>query len=64
MTAGVHVNRRMQPQREGATAWRNLFAAGMVIGGFASRYALCADGVALATGWWAGREAAKEGTRA
>jgi glycerol-3-phosphate dehydrogenase subunit B len=64
MTAGVLVNRRLQPLVEGQVAHQNLFAAGMVLGGFASRYALCADGVALATGFWAGREAAAEGMRA
>lgn len=50
LTAGVPVGRDLRPQREGHLAFENLFAAGMVIGGFASRYALCADGVALATG--------------
>jgi len=55
MTAGVQTNERLQPLREGEPAFHNLFAAGMVIGGFASRYVLCADGVALATGVWAAR---------
>jgi len=50
LTAGVLVDRELRPMREGRPAYRNLFAAGMVVGGFASRYALCADGVALATG--------------
>jgi glycerol-3-phosphate dehydrogenase subunit B len=50
LTAGVPVGRDLRPQREGHLAFVNLFAAGMIIGGFASRYALCADGVALATG--------------
>ncbi|MEZ0314337.1 MAG: FAD-binding protein [Myxococcota bacterium] len=50
MTAGVQVNAAMQPIVEGRVAFANLFAAGMVVGGFASRFALCADGVALATG--------------
>jgi glycerol-3-phosphate dehydrogenase subunit B len=58
MTAGVKVNRQLQPIREARVAYNNLFAAGMIIGGFASRYALCADGVALATGWQAGQAAA------
>ncbi|MED5463953.1 MAG: FAD-binding protein [Myxococcota bacterium] len=49
MTAGVQVNRALQPMREGHVAFENVFAAGMVVGGFASRYALCADGVALST---------------
>jgi glycerol-3-phosphate dehydrogenase subunit B len=49
MTAGVQVNRALQPIREGHVAFQNVFAAGMVVGGFASRYALCADGVALST---------------
>lgn len=57
MTAGVKVNRRLQPVREGRAAFNNLFAAGMIIGAFASRYTLCADGVALATGWLAGTHA-------
>lgn len=59
MTAGVAINAVGQPLREGRIAYLNLFAAGMVIGGFASRFALCADGVALATGWFAGRGALK-----
>jgi glycerol-3-phosphate dehydrogenase subunit B len=53
MTAGVPVTADLEPVREGAPAFDNLFAAGMVLGGFASRYALCADGVALASGWLA-----------
>ena len=57
MTAGIQVNQRLQPIREGRIAFANLFAAGMIIGGFASRYALCADGVALATGWLAAQAA-------
>ena len=58
MTAGVQVNDFLQPQREGRAAFENLFAAGMTIGGFASRYALCADGVAMSTGFLAGEAAA------
>jgi glycerol-3-phosphate dehydrogenase subunit B len=58
MTAGIQVRPDLRPVREGQLAYENLFAAGMVIGGFASRYALCADGVALATGYLAGRTAA------
>jgi len=58
LSAGVWINDRLQPLREGRVAHSNLFAAGMVIGGFASRYALCADGVALATGYLAGQAAA------
>ena len=57
MTAGVQVNSRLQPMREGKVAFDNVFAAGMLIGGFASRYALCADGVALSTGVVAAEEA-------
>lgn len=57
MTAGVQVNSRLQPLREGRVAFENVFAAGMLIGGFASRYALCADGVALCTGSLAARNA-------
>ncbi len=57
MTAGVQVGADLRPRREGRAAFGNLFAAGMVIGGFASRYALCADGVALASGWLAARQA-------
>jgi glycerol-3-phosphate dehydrogenase subunit B len=49
MTAGVGVDTRLQPLQENLPAWRNLFAAGMVLGGFSARYLLCADGVALAT---------------
>ncbi|MBI5511480.1 MAG: FAD-dependent oxidoreductase [Deltaproteobacteria bacterium] len=58
MTAGITVNSALAPMREGRVAHANLFAAGMVIGGFASRYVLCADGVAMATGVEAGRNAA------
>jgi glycerol-3-phosphate dehydrogenase subunit B len=50
LTAGLHVGADLRPLREGRPAFINLFASGMVIGGFASRYTLCADGVALATG--------------
>jgi anaerobic glycerol-3-phosphate dehydrogenase len=57
MTAGVQVNASLQPIAEGRVAFANLFAAGMVVGGFASRFALCADGVALATGVLASRGA-------
>lgn len=57
MTAGVQVDSNLRPMREGDVAFENLFAAGMIIGGFASRYALSADGVALATGWHAARAA-------
>ncbi len=60
MTAGVQVNDRLQPMCEGRPPFDNLFAAGMVIGGFASRYALCADGVALCTGYLAGKAAASQ----
>ena len=63
MTAGVQVNAELQPVREGVVPFDNLYAAGMVIGGFASRYALCADGVALSTGWLAGQSAAELGSR-
>ena len=56
MTAGVQINESLQPIREGQVAYDNLFAAGMVIGGFASRYALCADGVAISTGCAAARK--------
>ena len=58
MTAGVQVNAGLQPLREGRVAFENLFAAGMSIGGFASRYVLCADGVAMCTGSLAGEAAA------
>ncbi len=58
MTAGVKVNRSLMPMREGRVAAPGLFAAGMVLGGFASRYALCADGVALSSGFMAGQSAA------
>ena len=58
MTAGVRVNEALQPMAEGRVPFANLFAAGNVLGGFASRYALCSDGVALATGWLAGQAAA------
>ena len=58
MTAGVAFNESLQPLNEGRTAYTNLWAAGMVLGGFASRYVLCADGVALASGWHAGAAAA------
>ncbi len=57
MTAGVQVSAALQPIVEGRVAFANLFAAGMVVGGFASRFALCADGVALATGVLAARGA-------
>lgn len=57
MTAGVMVNERLQPMQEGVVAFDNVFAAGMVIGGFASRYVLCADGVALSTGVLSARAA-------
>lgn len=50
LTAGVSVGGDLRPLREGRVAFENLYASGMVIGGFASRYALCADGVAMATG--------------
>ena len=56
MTAGVQINESLQPIREGQVAYENLYAAGMVIGGFASRYALCADGVAISTGCAAARK--------
>jgi glycerol-3-phosphate dehydrogenase subunit B len=64
MTAGVQVNASMQVIRRGKLAHPNLFAAGMVIGGFASRYALCADGVALCSGHLAGLQAAAAAQRA
>ncbi|MEZ4271117.1 MAG: FAD-binding protein [Myxococcota bacterium] len=57
MTAGLFVNKELQPVYEGKLAYDNLYAAGMVIGGFASRYALCADGVAVSTGCLAARAA-------
>ncbi len=50
MAAGVQVGRDLKPMAEGHAAYDNLFGAGMILGGFASRYALCADGVALASG--------------
>lgn len=49
MTAGVLCGPDLRPQREGSPAYDNLFAVGMSLGGFASRYALCADGVAMAS---------------
>lgn len=54
MTAGVMVGPDLRPIRDGRVAFDNLYAAGMVMGGFASRYALCADGVALSSGQIAG----------
>ena len=51
--AGVQVNANMQPLDAGRSRYDNLFAAGAVIGGFASRHARCADGVAMATASWA-----------
>jgi len=57
LTAGVAVDAQLRPLREGRVAFANLFAAGMILGGFASRYALCADGVAMATGYQAGSAA-------
>jgi glycerol-3-phosphate dehydrogenase subunit B len=57
MTAGLGVNARLQPLREGEPAYTNLFAAGMILGGFSSRYLLCADGVALATAHRAAQQA-------
>jgi hypothetical protein len=63
MTAGVQVNASMQVIRRGKLAHPNLFAAGMVIGGFASRYALCADGVALRSGHLAGLQGAAAAQR-
>ncbi len=59
LTAGLWVDEQLRPLHEGEIAFDNLYAAGMIIGGFASRYVLCADGVALATGYWAGLNAAK-----
>jgi anaerobic glycerol-3-phosphate dehydrogenase len=59
MTAGVQVNRRLQPLRDGQVAHPQLYAAGMLLSGFASRFALCADGVALSTGFLAGSLAAE-----
>ena len=50
MTAGIKVNKQLRPVVEGRVAYDNVYAAGMIIGGFASRYTLCADGVALADG--------------
>lgn len=64
MTAGVAVTERLQPVREGKVAFDNLYAAGMVIGGFGSRYTQCGDGVAFASGYWAGRWAANEAGKA
>ncbi len=58
MTAGVWADETLRPMRQGKAAHKNLFAAGMVLGGFASRFTLCADGVALASGFLAGRAAA------
>lgn len=49
-TAGVLVDHNLQPLCEGEIAFDNLYAAGMVICGYASRYTLCADGIALCTG--------------
>ena len=60
MTAGVWVNPDLQILSEGHVVFDNLFAAGMVIGGFASRYVLCADGVAMATGWLAAQNALEQ----
>jgi glycerol-3-phosphate dehydrogenase subunit B len=57
MTAGVQVGATLQPLADGRVAFENLYAAGMVIGGFASRYVLCADGVAMSTGFLAGEAA-------
>ena len=57
MTAGVLCDADLRPQREAVPAYENLFAAGMILGGFASRYALCADGVAMASAVHAARQA-------
>jgi hypothetical protein len=50
--------------RRGKLAHPHLFAAGMVIGGFATRYALRADGVALCSGHLAGLQGAPAAQRA
>lgn len=60
MTAGIWVSESLQPMQEGHVAYRNLHAAGMVIGGFASRYVLCSDGVAVSTATLAARAALAE----
>jgi len=57
-TAGVMVDADLHPIAPGEVKYRNVFAAGMIVGGFASRYALCSDGVALSTGHLAGCSAA------
>jgi anaerobic glycerol-3-phosphate dehydrogenase len=57
MTAGVQVGSALQPLADGRVAFDNLYAAGMVVGGFASRYVMCADGVAMSTGFLAGEAA-------
>lgn len=57
MTAGVRVDGQLRPMREVGPAFDNLFAAGMVLGGFSARYLLCADGVALASGHLAAQSA-------
>ena len=59
LTAGVRVNPGLQALDDGGSPLHNVFAAGMVLGGFASRFCRCADGVAVATGNAAGAAAAQ-----
>jgi glycerol-3-phosphate dehydrogenase subunit B len=58
--AGVRTDQRLHPlDDDGAVRYRNLFAAGAVLGGY--DYAgSCGFGVPILTGWLAGRWAAKE----
>ena len=64
MTCGLQVNERLQPLTDEGEALANVFAAGMVLGGFAARFCRSADGVALATGAAAGQAAALAAGRA
>lgn len=59
MRLGLMTDKRLHPMREdGSVAYRNLYAAGAVLGGY--DYAgPCGFGVPILTGWLAGRYAAK-----
>jgi glycerol-3-phosphate dehydrogenase subunit B len=59
MRLGLMTDKRLHPLTEdGSVAYRNLYAAGAVLGGY--EYAgPCGFGVPILTGWLAGRYAAR-----
>lgn len=57
LSAGLEIDDVLRPLSQTEVVYDNLFACGMVVGGFTAHDTLCADGVALATAYGAAQQA-------